>query len=83
MLLGPEILLFCKSYKIEINSLTWYLKKSESLILLSNELEEICISAELVHILGGVKSKKWNLKKKSFKFILSDKKDLYSRTTST
>ena len=54
LLLGPATLTFCNSSKIEINSLFWDVRPRLYGRLFSKELEELCISPELVLNRGGV-----------------------------
>ena len=54
LLLGPVTLIFYNSSRIEINSLSWDVRPRLSEVLFSKELEEFCISAELVLDRGGV-----------------------------
>ena len=49
LLLGPNTLLLCKSSKIEVNSLFWNVKRSESVVFSSNELEDFYYYRKLVH----------------------------------
>ena len=49
LLLGTNTLLLCKSSKIEVNSLFWNVKRSESVVFSSNELEDFYHYRKLVH----------------------------------